>query len=444
MWFRRDLRLADNAALQAGAAAGDGVVALFVLDDRLRRPSGGNRLAFLYRALRGLDAQIGGRLVVRTGNPVEVVSRAADEAGAHQVLCAHDFGPYGRQRDVAVAARLEQRGLRLDRVGSPYAVEPGTVVKSDGTPYRVFGPFYRAWATHLHPEMPAPRHVDWIGLPSEGVPGDPTTAAALPEATEGAAHKRLDDFLAGGLDEYHRRRDYPADDATSRLSPYLKFGLLHPNQILARLTTGEGSQRLRAELAWREFYADVVGNDPASARRAWQPARRTLRSDDGREADELFAAWAAGRTGYPLVDAGMRQLRAVGWMHNRVRMVTASFLVKDLHLPWERGARHFLTHLVDGDLASNNHGWQWAAGVGTDPAPFFRIFNPVSQSRQWDPDGDYIRRFVPELRHLRAPEIHQPAPMPGYPAPIVDHGVEREEALVRFREASARRGRHPR
>ncbi len=169
-----------------------------------------------------------------------------------------------------------------------------------------------------------------------------------------------------------------------------------------------------------------------------------MRADRGCDADGLFAAWAAGRTGYPLVDAGMRQLLVEGWMHNRVRMVTASFLVKDLHLAWERGARHFLAHLVDGDLASNNHGWQWTAGVGTDAAPFFRIFNPVTQSRQWDPDGDYIRRFVPELRDVPAPEIHQPRARPGYPPPIVVHGVEREEALVRFREASAGMGRRPR
>jgi deoxyribodipyrimidine photo-lyase len=260
----------------------------------------------------------------------------------------------------------------------------------------------------------------------------------LPEATEAIAHQRLDHFVDNVIDGYATSRDQPAQDGTSRLSPYLKFGLLHPNQILDRLADrdGPGRERFRAELAWREFYADVLFHDPDSARRSWRPAMRTLRTDDGPDADRLFRAWAQGRTGYPLIDAGMRQLATTGWMHNRVRMITASFLVKDLHLPWERGARHFLAHLVDGDVASNNHGWQWVAGSGTDAAPFFRVFNPVAQSRRYDPDGEYLRRFVPELRSVPAPGVHEPWRLPalpaGYPMPIVEHGVEREEALARY------------
>jgi deoxyribodipyrimidine photo-lyase len=449
LWFRRDLRLAANPALWAAARHGDEVVGLFVLDDRLRRPSGANRLAFLYRALRQLDRQLGGRLVVRAGDPVAVVARVAAEAGAARVLCAADFGPYGRHRDEAVAARLGRIGVTLDRVGSPYAVAPGTVVKRDGTPYRVFTPFYREWLRHLDPETgPAPR-VTWRRLPGDGVPADPAEVAALPEAGEAAAHQRLDHFLAKGVGDYRLRRDLPAENGTSRLSPYLKFGLLHPDQILDRLAQGEAGEPLRRELAWREFYADVLWHDPESARRAWLPAMRTFRADHGPEADRLFDAWAVGRTGYPLVDAGMRQLRSEGWMHNRVRMITASFLVKDLHLPWERGARHFLAHLVDGDLASNNHGWQWVAGSGTDAAPFFRIFNPVTQSARWDPSGNYLRRYLPELRGVPDHRLHQPwrlpgGPPPGYPTPIVDHRAEREEALARYRETSARIGRGPR
>ncbi len=448
MWFRRDLRVSGNAAIEAGAADGDQMVALFVLDDRLRRPSGANRLAFMYRALRSLNQRLNGRLVVRAGDPADVVPRVAREAGADRVLCAADFGPYGRDRDNAVAIRLAQQGQWLDRVASPYAVDPGTVVKADGTPYQVFGPYYRAWTTHLDPETAPHPEADWIDLPKKAIPRDPVITATLPEATEAAAHERLDQFLTDGLANYHRSRDFPDRDGTSRLSPYLKFGLLHPNQILARLHDhqlggDECAQRLRAELAWRDFYADVLWHAPDSARRAWQPAMRTFRADHGPGANELFDAWAKGRTGFPLIDAGMRQLSAEGWMHNRVRMVTASFLVKDLHLPWERGARHFLTHLVDGDLASNNHGWQWVAGSGTDPAPFFRIFNPVAQSRQWDPDGVYVRRFVPELRGVTGAEVHQPwrlpgGPPPGYPPPVVEHSAEREEALARYRETSAR------
>jgi deoxyribodipyrimidine photo-lyase len=442
MWFRRDLRLADNPALLAAAARGSPVVGLFVLDDRLCRPAGANRLAFLYRALRSLDTRLGGRLVIRHGDPTEVVPAVAAEAGADRVVCAADFGPYGRRRDEAVAIRLAGQGRRLDRVGSPYAVAPGTVLKGDGTPYQVFTAFHRVWATHLTPE-PLPRaEVAWLPLAGGVVPADPAITAKLPEATEATAHRRLDQFADDGLGGYRQGRDVPADDGTSRLSPYLKLGLLHPNQILVRVGEGGrgGTERFRTELAWREFYADVVWHDPGSARRAWRPAMQAFRSDRGPVADRLFVAWAAGRTGFPLVDAGMRQLAATGWMHNRVRMITASFLVKDLHLPWERGARHFMAQLIDGDIASNNHGWQWVAGCGTDAAPFFRIFNPVAQSRRWDPRGDYIRRFVPELVGVASPAVHQPwllpgGPPPGYPAPVVEHAVEREEALARYREA---------
>jgi deoxyribodipyrimidine photo-lyase len=435
LWFRRDLRLADNPALWAAADNRVPVVALFVLDDRVRQFAGANRLAFLYRSLRSLDHRLGGVLVVRSGDPAQVVDQAAAEVGADKVLCAADFGPYGAQRDQAVAARLASHGRSFHRVASPYAVDPGTVVKADGSPYQVFTPFYREWVKHLDPATGPIPDVDWRARPSDGVPRDPAITATLPEASEDAAHDRLTAFLSEGLGGYPSQRDHPGTDGTSYLSPYLKFGLLHPDQILARLDQGHGNdagqERFRNELAWREFCADVLWHDPGSARQAWRPRMRAFRS------------------GYPIVDAGMRQLSAVGWMHNRVRMITASFLVKDLHLPWERGARHFLAHLVDGDLASNNHGWQWVAGSGTDPAPFFRIFNPVAQGERWDPQGDYVRRFVPELRGVKGSAVHRPwslagGPPDGYPPPLVDHAVERQEALARYAEVSARGGRGPR
>ena len=241
------------------------------------------------------------------------------------------------------------------------------------------------------------------------------------------------------LDGYDELRNIPAADATSRLSPYLRWGCLHPRQLLAELGTGRSARRFRDELCWREFYADVLLHDPESARRSWQPRMRSFPSDVGTSADERFAAWAEGRTGFPLVDAGMRQLKAEAWMHNRVRMVVASFLVKDLHIDWNRGARWFMQHLVDGDLASNSHGWQWVAGTGTDPSPFVRVFNPVTQSKRFDPDGDYIRRWIPELRAVSASAIHEPwklagGPPAGYPMPIVDHATERQEALARYGE----------
>ena len=446
LWFRRDLRLADNPALAAAAAGGRAVVALFVLDDTLRAPSGPNRLAFLSRSLRDLDGRIGSRLVVRTGDPADVVPAVAAESGAAEVVCADDFGPYGRRRDDAVEAALVLDGRALHRVGSPYAVDPGTVLKADGTPFRVFTPFARAWRQRRWPApLPEPATIPWLALPGEAIPDDPPVEAALPAATEAAALALLQAFTKSGLRGYADARDRPAADVTSRLSPYLKWGLIHPRQALHGLGRGKDAERFQAELAWREFYADVLWHQPDSARWSLQPRMKGLRSDDGAEADRRFVAWAGGRTGFPIVDAGMRQLLAEGWMHNRVRMITASFLVKDLHLPWQRGARHFLHHLVDGDLASNNHGWQWVAGTGTDPAPFFRIFNPVTQGRTWDPDGDYVRRYVPELAGLGKADVHEPwrrpaGPPTGYPTPIVDHKAEREEALRRYAEATATDG----
>jgi deoxyribodipyrimidine photo-lyase len=231
-------------------------------------------------------------------------------------------------------------------------------------------------------------------------------------------------------------------DGTSALSAHLKYGELHPRTLLADLGSdpGEGAERYRFELCWRDFYADVLWHEPASAREDLRPALADMTYDDGPLADERFTAWADGRTGFPFVDAGMRQLRATGWVHNRARMVVASFLVKDLHLPWQRGARHFMHWLRDGDLASNMHGWQWVAGTGTDAAPYFRIFNPVKQGLTFDPDGEYVRRWVPELRGVPGAAAHEPWLLPGglpdgYPARVVDHSVERAEALRRYEAA---------
>jgi deoxyribodipyrimidine photo-lyase len=236
------------------------------------------------------------------------------------------------------------------------------------------------------------------------------------------------------LADYEGTRDRPDLDATSRLSVYLKWGCLHPRTVLDAL--GPGDETFRRELAWREFYASVLHHWPESARSYFRPELARMRFAPPGTA---FSAWCEGRTGYPIVDAGMRQLLATGWMHNRVRMIVASFLVKDLHVEWMHGARHFMRHLVDADLASNQHGWQWTAGTGTDPAPFFRIFNPVTQGKRFDPEGDYVRRWVPELRGVGGAAAHEPwrlgAPPAKYPAPIVDHTTERAEALARYAQA---------
>lgn len=444
VWFRRDLRINDNPALCAAVARGP-VVPLFVLDDRLRTPAGPNRLAFLYGSLRDLDGALRGGLVVRTGRPAEVVAEVAAQAGSGTVVCAADFGPYGRRRDDEVERALAGRGIELERIGSPYAVDPGTVRTKTGTPYRVYSAFYRAWQQDAGATSPvaAPSTMTIVDdVRSEGIPALPEGVAPhLPRPGETAAH----DVLRRAIErvgDYGDARDFPGREATTRLSPYLKYGCVHPRQILAELGPGPGADVLRKELAWREFYADVLFHEPQSHREPLQDQMAAMRIDTGPRADERFEAWAQGRTGYPIVDAGMRQLHAEGWMHNRVRMIVASFLVKDLHIDWWRGARYFLANLVDGDLASNNHGWQWVAGTGTDAAPYFRVFNPVLQGEKFDPDGAYVRRYVPELRDVDSRFVHRPWDAPsdlfagadGYPPPIVDHARERDEALRRYDE----------
>jgi len=442
LWFRRDLRLHDNPAVLRAARGGRRVVPIFVIDPALVRPSGAVRLAFLYRSLRELDASLDGRLVVRHGEPERVISSLARDVEAAEVVVTRDYAPYGRARDLRVGQALRAIDVELTGIGSPYAVPPGTVVKGDGSPYSVFTPFFRAWAATGWPEPAEAPDVEWSpagSVATDLIPDDPAIDADLPPAGEAAAHAQWAEFLDDGIARYDADRDAPARPGTSRLSPYLRWGQLHPRQLLAELDRGDvrgrGPDAFRKELAWREFYADVLFHHPQSARENLQQRMNAVPSDTDHAARERFERWASGTTGYGIVDAGMRQLLATGWMHNRVRMITASFLVKDLHLPWQWGARHFMQHLVDGDLASNQHGWQWTAGTGTDAAPYFRILNPTLQGQRFDPEGEYIRRWVPERRDLVGAAIHRPTD------PIVDHAAERAEALQRYAAAS---GRYPR
>jgi deoxyribodipyrimidine photo-lyase len=453
-WVRRDLRRHDNPALlaaaeQARAEGDDAVVALFVLDPRLWEPAGPVRRAWLLRSLSALSDSLDGRLLVRHGDPRVVVPEVADAAAARTVHVAADFGPYGAARDAAVEEVLARGGRTLVRTGSPYAVAPGRVRKEDGSAYRVYTPFYRAWLAHGW-RAPAPdpdRWPDWLveasgPLAPQPLPPEPPLAAELPPIGEAAALQRWERFREVGLADYRDLRDRADLDATTLLSAHLRWGEIHPRTVLDGLGDERGPEHLRKELAWREFYADVAHHAPGSTRDWWNPAFAAMRHDDGPEADRRFDAWCAGTTGYPFVDAGMRQLLDTGWMHNRVRMVVGSFLVKDLHLPWQRGAAWFMRHLRDGDLASNAHGWQWVAGSGTDAAPYFRVFNPVLQGRKFDPEGDYVRRYVPELRGIPGGAVHEPwtAPLlaPDYPERIVDHHEERDEALRRYAEITGR------
>ncbi|MFN8196535.1 MAG: deoxyribodipyrimidine photo-lyase [Nocardioidaceae bacterium] len=434
LWFRRDLRLGDNPALLTARDEGP-VLPLFVVDPALWRPAGQARRAYLSAALRSLDGSLrdlGGRLAVLSGDPVERVVQAAREVGAERVHLAADFGPYGRRRDEDVEAALAQHGVEVVRTGSPYAVAPGRVRNKTGEPYKVFTPFSRAWAEHgWRAPVAAPDAAEWLtlrhgdDLPQEGWPD----GMSAPPVGEAAALDRWSEFLDGALTDYDDDRDRPDRPGTSQMSPHLRWGAVHPRTLLADLghRRSTGAASYRSELAWREFYADVLFHRPDSARDYLRPELGRMDYD---EPGDALDAWKAGRTGFPIVDAGMRQLLATGWMHNRVRMITASFLVKDLHIEWQHGARHFMRHLVDGDLASNQHGWQWVAGSGTDAAPYFRVFNPTSQGRKFDPSGAYVRRWVPELADATDP--HEPGEVDGYPAPIVDHAEERREALARY------------
>jgi deoxyribodipyrimidine photo-lyase len=422
MWFRRDLRLADHSALVAAASTGLPVVPLFVVDPAFAA-AGAPRREYMQRALRSLDHSMGGALVYRNGDPADVVPRFAAEVGAESVFVSRDYGPYGRRRDGKCADRLRADGRAFIGQGSPYAVAPGSVVKDDGTPYAMFTPFRKRWRSHAVAAPLGAPNVEWLGNPTvacDGIPVAVDPGCDLPEIGETAATERWSAFADGPLDEYDQRRDLPAIAGTSALSADLRWGVVHPRQLLADLSPCAAHDTFAKELAWRDFYADVLYRRPESAWANLDPRMDAMPIDTDDDARRRFTSWAAGQTGFPIVDAGMRQLLATGWMHNRVRMITASFMVKDLHLPWQWGARHFMNHLIDGDLASNNHGWQWAAGTGTDAAPYFRVFNPTAQAQRFDPDSEYARRWISEFG------------TPAYPAAMVDHAVERGEALHRY------------
>jgi deoxyribodipyrimidine photo-lyase len=440
IWFRRDLRLSDHPALNEAAAGADEVVPLFVVDPRLWRTAGGARREYLLRSLQSLDGAMDNSLVCREGDPASAVAAVAQEVGASSVHVSADFGPYGSARDLAVERALAEVGVQLVRTGSPYAVAPGRVRKGDGTPYRVYSPFYRAWTTHgWRAPADQPASITW----ASGVRSDPPPASAggsrvqLPDAGENAALARWQHFRDTALEHYAEDRNRPDIDGSSRLSVHLKYGELHPRTLLAELGDTKSHEVFRKELAWREFYADVLHHAPDTAREYLRPEFASMPYNSGPDADARLDAWCEGRTGFPIVDAGMRQLLHEGWMHNRVRMIAASFLVKDLHLEWQVGARWFMRHLVDGDIASNSHGWQWTAGCGTDAAPYFRVFNPITQGLRFDPAGDYVRRYVSELHHLAGAQAHEPwdasdGYAQGYPERIVDHSVERAESLARY------------
>lgn len=461
-WIRRDLRLGDNPALHAALQGADQLIPLFIQDPRLLEPAAQTRKAFLFGGLRQLDTELhrlGSQLVLRSGEPLEILRQIVVESGAHRIFAAEDYSPFAMRRDERIAQMLP-----LTLLPGVTVRHPASVVKTDGSPYTVYTPFSKAWKAlsitgggsdaELLPtpgSLPPP-----IDLHSEALVEVEPPRPFPPGEEE--AQRRLGRFCSSLIYAYAEDRNRLDLEGTSTLSPYLRFGMLSPRQTLAaalaaREASGDASEQRGPdtwinELIWREFYTAILYHFPEVLKTAFNP---TLRDIAWREAPDDLAAWRSGLTGYPVVDAGMRQLAATGWMHNRARMITASFLVKDLMLNWQAGERWFMQMLVDGDPAANNGGWQWIAGVGTDAAPYFRVFNPVLQGTKFDPTGAFVRRWLPELASVPDEWIHHPWEMPvdiqrrygfkpdrDYSLPIIDHVVARQRALQAYR-ASQRR-----
>ena len=456
-WLRRDLRLADNPALQRALSFGAGVVPVFILDPHLLNQPAPLRQAFLFDGLRALDADLrarGSRLILRQGQPEVELARLLAETGATRIIAEEDYSPYARARDAAVAAQLP-----LEHVLGLTVFHPAHVLKADGLPYRVFTPFSRAWKALPFPSPQAGKPLSLPALPalaSGEIPALP--APAHFPAGEQEAQRRLESFLDGPIYAYRSQRDRMDLEGTSALSPYLRFGMLSPRQAAqaARAAMADardedsraGAETWLNELIWREFYLSILWHFPQVLSESFVPAGKNIR---WRAAPQDLADWQAGRTGYPVVDAGIRQLATTGWMHNRARMICASFLVKHLLINWQEGERWFMQQLIDGDPASNNGGWQWTAGTGTDAAPYFRVFNPVLQGRKFDPQGAYVRRWVPELAGVPDQYIHAPWEMPAelegaarcrvgvdYPLPIVEHNLARARVLSVYQQAFQR------
>ena len=460
--MRRDLRLHDNPALHRARAEFDVVIPVFILDDALLhgRYASSPRAQFLFGCLRALDQELHARgcgLVLRRGAPEHELAKLAEQTGAGAVFWTSDVSPYALRRDRAVTAALQERGVRAVPNTGTYARDVSKVRKDDGEMYTVFTPYWKAWERLAARDIygapramaPLPRGLDRGELPG-GVraPGG-TLGAPVCEPGEAAGREALTRWLDGPVDRYGDRHDTLAG-GTSVLSPYLRWGCLSAREceLRARRRGTPGADAWVRQLAWRDFYASVLLEHPENVRREFQPKFRSLSWHE--DADALDA-WKRGETGFPIVDAGMRQLAATGWMHNRARMVVGSFLTKDLHLDWRAGEQHFAALLLDGEPAQNNGNWQWIASTGVDPAPYFRrIFNPSLQQRTFDPDGAYVRRWVPELAAVPDNRLAEPWTMTeaeqrdarcaiglDYPAPIVDHADERKRAMDRYREASA-------
>lgn len=461
-WIRRDIRLEDNPALQEAVNHCSNLVPLFILDPAILSHPAEHRKAFLFDGLRKLDNQLkkhGSKLIVISGDPLTVLKDIAALTGAGGIYAEADYSPYSRKRDHGIADNLP-----LWLVHGLTVFPPSMIQKHTGCPYTVFTHFRRAWkALPLPASCCAGNELKIPPLPitlpdSESIPVAGYGKSIL-EAGEDAAFNRLQWFTSGPIYEYKDQRNLLAVDGTSMLSPYLRFGMISIREVVqeARFaidnapndTARDSAEAWLDELVWREFYISILHYFPEVLKTSF---RKDLRLIQWRNAPDDLTAWKQGMTGYPVVDAGMRQMKRTGWMHNRARMITASFLVKDLLINWQEGEAWFMQNLLDGDPAANNGGWQWTAGVGTDAAPYFRIFNPVLQGQKFDPSGAYIRQWLPELANVPDEYIHQPWLMPehiqkstnceigmNYPAPIVDHQQIKARTLEAYHTGEAPR-----
>jgi deoxyribodipyrimidine photo-lyase len=458
LWLRRDLRVHDHPALQAACAA-ERMIPVFCFDDALLagRHASGPRTQFLLECLAELDIALrdrGSRLFVRRGSPSREIARLARETGAEAVHVSADVSPFARRRDGAVRGALREDGVEFVPHPGMFTLDALEPVRTgQGNPYTVFTPFYKSWLRQpRRPTIGAPRALPPTGRKATG--GSVPTLESLglrqevsdpAPGGEPAARRALTRFLGGPVDEYADEHNTLAGGSVSRLSPYLHFGCVSPREVEERLGDSAGAEAFRRQICWRDFYAHVLGHHPQNARHEFQERYRGTLTWS--RAETSFEAWCEGRTGFPAVDAGMRQLRREGWLHNRARLIVGSFLTKDLGIDWRWGERYFMRMLIDGDEASNNGNWQWIASVGVDPAPAFqRIFNPARQLERFDPDGVYVREYVPELREVPDEYLAEPWRMDeelqsrcgcrigdDYPAPIVDHAEARRAALDRYR-----------
>ena len=463
-WFRRDLRLTDNTALNAALAAHDCVVPVFILSEWQgeHRWTGAPRQEFLCGCLASLAKNLeakGGRLIIRQGAADRVLNELVRETRAEAIYFNRDPDPFGREMEAKVA----RQGVPIHAHRDAAIHERNEVLTATGTPYRVFTPYARSWSKLDKPaqgralsKIATPPTVPGLPLPTLATWGLASTARII-EPGEATARKRLARFLDGPVFAYAQCRDFAGAEGTSQLSQDLRHGTLSIREIHARCVEAAekaGPLERRSvqvfinELIWREFYMQVLWHWPEVLDAEFQEEYRGLPWEAGGDA---LARWCAGQTGFPIVDAGMRQLAAAGTMHNRLRMIVAMFLTKDLHIDWREGESWFMRHLVDGEIASNNGGWQWSASTGTDAAPYFRIQNPWSQTKRYDPDGAFIKRWVPELRDVAAAKLCAPPPdgesvARGYPRPMVDHHAERERALEMYRVPRGESGipvKHP-